>query len=412
MIIKSVASVVAMALLLTGCGGSGSGTTGATAVATPTATATATAAPAPTPTPTPPPPATPPSVSAVLNIDLANLPDYQPANLPAYYDTTVSALDNTPIDNANSNRIALLGRVLFYDRQLSVNASISCASCHKQAFGFDDDKRFSTGLSGAAFTSAHAMRLGNIRYWRPGTMFWDRRAASVEVQAIQPIINPIEMGWDAGAGGITALVTRLQALPYYQELFAFAFGSAVISEARIGQALAQFQRAMISSNSRWDSAYAQVFSPAAANRALNVTLPGFTDAENRGRQLFMTGQGNGGAGCATCHVPPTFALAANSQSNGLDAGETRIFKSPSLKNVGASRAFMHDGRFATLAEVVEFYNSGIQAGPSLDNRLRVPGGGPQRLGLSAADKAALVAFMQTLNDPVLAADAKFASPFK
>jgi cytochrome c peroxidase len=145
---------------------------------------------------------------------------------------------------------------------------------------------------------------------------------------------------------------------------------------------------------------------------LNVTLPGFTDAENRGRQLFMTGQGNGGAGCAACHVPPTFALAANSQSNGLDAGETRIFKSPSLKNVGASRAFMHDGRFATLAEVVEFYNSGIQAGPALDNRLRVPGGGPQRLGLSAADKAALVAFMQTLNDTVLAADAKFASPFK
>ena len=412
MIIKSVASVVAMALLLTGCGGSGSGTTGATAVATPTATAAPAPAPTPTPTPTPAPPATPPSVSAVLNIDLANLPDYQPANLLAYYDTTVSALDNTPIDNANSNRIALLGRVLFYDRQLSVNASISCASCHKQAFGFDDDKRFSTGLSGAAFTSAHAMRLGNIRYWRPGTMFWDRRAASVEAQAIQPIINPIEMGWDAGAGGITALVTRLQTLPYYQELFAFAFGSAVISEARIGQALAQFQRGMISSNSRCDSAYAQVFSPAAANRALNVTLPGFTDAENRGRQLFMTGQGNGGAGCATCHVPPTFALAANSQSNGLDAGETRIFKSPSLKNVGASRAFMHDGRFATLVEVVEFYNSGIQAGPSLDNRLRVPGGGPQRLGLSAADKAAIVAFMQTLNDPVLAADAKFASPFK
>ncbi len=98
------------------------------------------------------------------------------------------------------------------------------------------------------------------------------------------------MGWDAGAGGITALVTRLQALPYYQELFAFAFGSAVISEARIGQALAQFQRADDQQQQPLDTAYAQVFSPAAANRALNVTLPGFTDAENRGRQLFMTGQ--------------------------------------------------------------------------------------------------------------------------
>ncbi|OYU14643.1 MAG: hypothetical protein CFE37_09930 [Alphaproteobacteria bacterium PA4] len=126
----------------------------------------------------------------------------------------------------------------------------------------------------------------------------------------------------------------------------------------------------------------------------------------------MTGVNAGGAGCSACHQPPTFALAANSDSNGLDAGETVIFKSPSLKNVGVSRAFMHDGRFATLLQVVEHYNSGVQAGPALDNRLRGPGGAPQRLGLSDADKAALVAFMETLTDTTLNSDPKFGNPFR
>ncbi len=406
---RGITGALAMALALAGCGGSDGGTTGATAVATPAPAP----APAPAPTPTPTPSVTTPaSVSAVLALDFANLVEYAPAGLPAYYDGTVTALDNTPADNGLNNRIAMLGRVLFYDRQLSVNGSISCASCHRQANGFDDPNRFSTGFSGAAFTSAHAMRLANVRYWRPGNMFWDRRAATLEAQASQPIINPVEMGWDAAAGGINALIARLQGIAYYQELFSFAFGSATVTEARIGQALAQFQRAMISSNSRWDSAYAGVFSATAPNRNLNATLPGFSDQENRGRQLFMTGGGGGGAGCSACHVPPTFALAANSQSNGLDAGETRIFKSPSLKSVALSRAFMHDGRFATLAEVVEFYNSGIQAGPALDNRLRGPGGTPQRLNLSAADKAALVAFMETLTDSNLASDSRFSSPFR
>lgn len=129
---------------------------------------------------------------------------------------------------------------------------------------------------------------------------------------------------------------------------------------------------------RWNRAYARVFAANAPNRDLNATLPGFTAQENRGRELFMTGQNNGGAGCAACHVPPTYALAANSRSNGLDAGETTVFKSPSLKNVGLSRFFMHDGRFNSLAQVVEHYNSGNQNGPALDNRLR-QGNQPQRL---------------------------------
>ena len=403
------ASMAALVLALGGCGGGGGQTS--TATATPAATMVTPTPTTVTPTPTPA-TSTPASVSAVLTIDFASLANYANPTLPPYYDGTVAALDNTPANNAITDRVAMLGRVLFYDRRLSINDAVSCASCHQQAFGFDDPQRFSTGFSGTAFTSAHAMRLGNVRYYRPGSMFWNKRAASVELQASQPIINPVEMGWDSAAGGIDALVRKLQAIGYYQDLFTFAFGSSTVSEARIQQALAQFERAMISSSSRWDTAYAGVFNAAAPNRNLNATFPGFTAQEERGKQLFMTGVGAGGAGCSACHVPPTFALAANSDSNGLDAGETVIFKSPSLKNVGLSRAFMHDGRFSTLDQVVEHYNSGIQAGPALDNRLRGPGGAPQRLNLSAADKAALVAFMQTLTDTSLTSDPRFSDPFR
>ncbi len=404
----AIAAIAAsLSLTLASCGdGSGSSATA------PVVSATPTPSPSPTPTPTP---SQAQSLAAVTTINVTALDNYAAPVLPAYYDGTVSVLDNQPAGTAIDNRVATLGRVLFFDRQLSINSTISCASCHRQATGFDDQTRFSTGFSGTAFTSAHAMRLGNVRYWQLGSMFWDRRAANVEAQASQPIINPIEMGWDSAAGGIPALTARLQSLSYYQELFQLAFGSPTVTEARMQQALAQFERAMISSGSRWDTAYAQVFNANGPNRNLNVNLPGLTAEENRGRQLFMTGNNAGGAGCSACHVPPTFALAANSRSNGLDAGETVVFKSPSLKSVGLSRAFMHDGRFSSLAQVVEHYNSGVQAGPALDNRLRAggaPGSGPERLNLVQADKDALVAFMLTLTDTGFVADVKFASPFR
>jgi len=398
--IAALGIIFPLSAILSGCGGD---TTSNSAAPTVTIAAV---------TP-PPPPATP--ISGIVDfttIDVNRLDNYANPVLPAYYDATVAALDNTPNNNPINDRVATLGRVLFYDKRLSVNDTTACASCHQQANGFDDPNRFSTGFSGTAFTSAHAMRLGNIRYYRPGTMFWDKRAASLELQVSQPIIHPIEMGFDATHGGINALLTKLAASTYYPDLFTLAFGNSAITEARIQQALAQFTRAMISAASRWDTAYAQVFNAAAPNRNLNVALPGFSASEELGHQLFMTGPGQGGAGCAACHQPPTFGLAANSLSNGLDANETRIFKSPSLKNVGLSRAFMHDGRFSTLEQVIEHYNSGIQNGPALDNRLKTPGGAPLRLNLTQNEKAALVAFLLTLNDNNLTTDAKFSNPFK
>ena len=355
---------------------------------------------------------TPAGVSDFTTLNLSTLANYAAPSLPAYYDATVVALDNTPANNAITDKVATLGRVLFYDKRLSINDTISCSSCHQQATGFDDPRRFSVGFSGAAFTTAHAMRLGNIRYYQPGSMFWDKRAASVEAQASQPIQHPVEMGFTTAAGGIPALISKMNATTYYPDLFTFAFGDATISEARIQQAFGQFERAMVSYNSKWDTEYAKVFNANANNRGLGTTLAGFTAQEDRGRQLFIAGPNNGGAGCGACHQPPTFALAANSRSNGLDAGETVVFKAPSLKNVGLSKSFMHDGRFATLEEVVEHYNSGVKLGPALDTNRLAPNGVPLQLNLSADDKAALVAFMKTLTDNTLTTDARFSDPFK
>lgn len=371
--------------LMSGCGGGGGGATGAAVAAT----------------------TTPVAVTQTLNVNFAALANYAVPTLPAYYDATVSGNDNTPAGDSVTDKIATLGRVLFYDKNLSVNNTVACASCHKQTNGFDDTNRFSVGFSGAAFTTAHAMRLGNIRYFRPGTMFWDRRATSIEAQASQPIQNAIEMGFDAAHGGMTTLLAKAQATSYYPDLFTMAFGDGSVTEVRIQRALAQFERAMVSAGSRWDTGYATTFNAALPDRGLNAPVPGLSAEENRGRALFMAGVGAGGAGCAGCHQPPTFALSANSRSNGLDAGETVVFKSPSLKNVGLGSAFMHDGRFSTLAQVVEHYSSGIKAGPARDNRLTVGG-----LNLTVTEKSDLVAFLNTLNDTAFLADAKFATPFK
>ena len=357
-------------------------------------------------------PPTPTAVETTLNLDLQNLANYAAPALPLYYDASVLATDNTPGTDPVDDKIATLGRVLFYDTKLSVNNAISCAGCHLQAQGFGDVNRFSLGFSGAAFTDAHAMRLGNLRFFKSGRMFWNQRAASVEEQASQPIQHPVEMGFDSTAGGLSALFTKMRTLPYYTELFTFAFGDATITEARLQRALAQFQRAMVSVNSKWDSAYASVYNPALPDKGLGLPLAGLSAQEDRGRALFMLSPQQGGMGCAACHVPPSFALAAGVGGIGLDAGETTIFKAPSLKNVGLGSAFMHDGRFSTLEQVVDHYAGGVQAGPALDPSLLGPGGTPRQFNLSVAEKAGLVAFMRSLTDPVFTTDAKFSNPFK
>jgi len=391
---------LAMVAALGACGGGDSSTPNNGVSVTPT--------PTPTPTPTDPATAANQVVQQFLALDLTTLDNYANQALPVYFDGTVDAIDNTPGNDPVDDAIATLGRVMFYDAALSFNDTTSCSTCHQQSIGFDDNEQLSTGLNGGQ-TSQHAMRLGNVRYYEPGEMFWNRRADDLEDQALQPILDETEMGW-VNNGGTAALITKMEGLAYYPALFEFVYGDPAITDARMERALAHFQRAMISSDSRWDRAYADVFGVGAPNRALNQALPGFSASENRGRELFMTGRNGGGAGCLSCHVPPTFALTQNSRSNGLDAGETTVFKSPSLKNVGRSTFFMHDGRFTSLRQVVDHYSDGIQAGPALDNRLQ-QGNTPLRLNLSETDREALVDFMLTLSDETLEADGKFADPF-
>ena len=398
------ASALALALVacagLTACGGED------TAALT-TASTDGTPTPAPTPTPTGTAAANA-IVQQFLSLDLEALDNYANPALPAYYDNTVAAIDNTPDNDPVDDAVATLGRVLFYDVALSVNDTTACATCHQQSLAFDDDEQLSTGFEGG-LTGAHAMRLGNLRYFEGGEMFWDRRADSPEDQALQPVLDETEMGWSDN-GGIPALISKMEGLEYYPALFEFVFGDDAITQPRMERALAHFQRAMISSDSRWDQSYAQVFGPGAPNRALDEALPNFSASENRGRELFVTNPGAGGAGCARCHRPPTFALDEGSRSNGLDAGETTVFKSPSLKGVAMSQFFMHDGRFTTLRQVVDHYADGIQNGPALDNRLRT-NNQPMRLNLDEDDREALVDFMETLTDETLIADAKFSDPF-
>lgn len=388
---------------LAACGGGGGGGSASSPAATPLASAPAAAPAAATGSLV-----LSPQSATVLRLDGRQLPDYTP-QLPAHF-AGVEAQDNTPAGTVSTPVMATLGRVLFYEKALSVSGKISCASCHQQGKDLADASRFSTGFDGSLGT-AHAMRLANVRYFKPATMFWDKRAASLEAQATQPLQNPVEMGFDAAHGGVAAALQNLQALPYYADLFRGAFGDTAINEQRVQTALAQFLRGMVSTHSRWDDGAAQVFDATLPDKGFGKPFPNLTVQENRGKQLFMAARADGGQNCAACHAPPTFALT-NSGNNGLDAGETRRLKSPSLKNVARSGAFMHDGRFSTLEQVIEHYSSGVQDAPGLDGRLKGADGRALRPNLPQDDKDALAAFLRTLDDPVLAGDPRFSDPFR
>jgi len=344
-------------------------------------------------------------------LNLARLLNYSRPEWPAHYDAVLQGQPNAPADNPVTDAGATLGRVLFFDRRLSINNRVSCASCHRRDAAFSDVERFSVGFSGTRRTAVHSMRLANIRFFAPRVTLWSRRGGTVEAQATLPIRDSVEMGFDEPHGGFDAAVTRMRGLPYYAELFTLAFGDADITEMRVQRALAQFMRAIVSLDSRFDREFARVFSPERADRGAALPFAGFSAEENCGKQLFVLSREQGGVECAECHAVPTFALAATARSNGLDAGEHRVFKAPSLKSVAVTGPYMHDGRFDTQEQVVAHYDAGSQDAPALDQRLHDEGGRPVRLQVSAADRAALVAFLRTLTDSTLARDERFSDPF-
>ena len=337
--------------------------------------------------------------------------NYRVLNLPAHLRVAViQGQDNTPATNPVTDAGATLGRVLFYDKRLSANNTVACVSCHQPEHGFSDPAPLSTGFAGG-LTGRNSMGLTSARYYLRGSFFWDERAATLEEQVLQPIQNEVEMGMT-----LPALVTKLSAEDYYAELFTAAFGDSTVTSDRISRALAQFVRSIVSSNSKYDT-------------GVPVNFTNFTAEEQLGRQVFLGQVGN--ATCVACHGTDNFVPGNAVHNNGIenpsvDRGVGAItgnpaddgkFKVPSLRNIELTAPYMHDGRFATLEEVVEFYNSGVQPHPNLSAPLRNPPGGPgagqpRRLNLTTAQKAALVAFLKTLTDRTVTEDPRFADPFR
>jgi len=321
--------------------------------------------------------------------------------LPAHFlaangGPSVISTDNTPPGNPTTDAGAALGRVLFYDMRLSANDGLSCGGCHSPFIGFSDTPQRSVGFAGG-LTARHSPSLANARFYRRGRFFWDERAATLEDQVLRPIQDGTEMGMT-----LDNLVAKIAATPYYPPLFAAAFGSRTVTGDRVSRALAQYVRSLVSKDSRYDRAFAAGGPP-------NFAAV-FTAQEIEGERLFRA------SGCAGCHV--TVAQVGDSVHNiGLDAvsadtGAGRgAFKAPSLRNVAVLPRFMHDGRFTTLDQVVAFYDSGVQPNPDLDRRLRNPDGSPRRLGLTATQRAALVAFLRTLTDSTFLTAPRFANPF-
>jgi len=332
----------------------------------------------------------------------ANLPDH--FTLPVSGFENVFDTDNTPEDNPLTNEGAALGRVLFYDRNLSANRRVSCASCHLQSHAFSDPDRFSRGFEGER-TDRHSPGLTQARYYQRGRFFWDERANTLEEQVLQPIENEIEMGLP-----LEDLVVRLQELPHYAPLFEEAFGDQVIDQQRIGKAMAQFIRSFVSYESKFDSAFSGNLAP-----DFSTAL---SEEELNGLELFQGKPGINGKAirCDACHLsvaqvsrqPENIGLSLGLDDEGAGDG---TFKAPSLRNVEVRAPFMHDGRFDDLEEVIEHYNSGIQDHPRLNQFLRDENGQPLRLELTNEEKSSLVAFLKTLTDENFLTNHLFSNPF-
>jgi cytochrome c peroxidase len=294
---------------------------------------------------------------------------------PAYAAPALQNTDNTPASNAITNDGATLGRVLFYDRSLSLNNTVSCASCHKQNLGFGDDAVKSVGFKGGS-TRRHSMHLLNVRFYASGKMFWDERAATLEAQVLMPIQDTTEMGMT-----LTELVTKLSSKTYYPALFKKAFGSEEISADRISKALAQFVRSIVTYQSKYDR--------------VKSGQENFTPLEQQGEQLFLTA---GPAACGGCHRPPMFltsnpaapfALADNAD---LGINNERRFKAGSLRNMATTGLLFHNG---SVASVEGMLASNIPAH-----------------GVAPQDRTAILAFLQTLTDNTVNTDVRFSNPFR
>lgn len=319
-----------------------------------------------------------------------------PLDVPDWV-TVGEHLPYLPEDPPLTVEVVDLGRRLFYEKALSNDFAMSCASCHRQEHAFTDPRQFSLGTDGSVGTR-NAMAIFDLAW--DGHFFWDGRSISLEQQAFLPVVDHAEMRntWPV-------VEERLRSDQRYPELFRNAFGSPGIDSLRVVQAIAQFERTLLSFDSRYDR-----FSYGGDSSAI-------TAEEQRGMDLYFRG-----AHCGDCHTGPLFGDHAL-RNNGLDlvhsdlglgavtgnANHNGLFKATSLRNIAVTAPYMHDGRSATLEEVVDFYADDVQLdSPDLDNRMFPWMAG--QVNLTQQDRADLVASLHTLTDERFLTNPAFAHP--
>ncbi len=315
---------------------------------------------------------------------------------------------NVPDNNPTTKQGVYLGRMLFYEPLLSANNKISCGSCYQQNKAFTDGKVFSTGVDGA-LTERNSMSLVNLLWARK--LFWDGRVTGLEAQAVVPMTNPHEMGQS-----IAVSTKKLTDSKRYGTIFKLVYGDSNITGERIVNAIAQFERTLISANSRYDQYLEGAYKP--------------TEMEQAGMTLFNQPpnpeKGIRGANCTHCHGGPKNYLELF-HNNGLDSiskdrgiavltGSTidaRRFKVPTLRNITLTAPYMHDGRFKTLSEVIDHYSDHMKQSPSLSAFLQGESNvkGQLSLHLSETEKQQLLAFLKMLTDTAFINNRQFSNPF-
>ena len=285
-----------------------------------------------------------------------------------------------------------LGKALFYDALLSQDNSLSCGSCHQQSAGFVQfDHALSHGVNDH-FTKRNSMPLANM-VW--STSFgWDGGVHELNLFAVSPITNPVEM-----AETMPNVLNKIRKTSTYPAMFKAAFGSEEITTERFLKALSQFMLTMVSANSRYD-------------KYIRMEGVEFTEAEKQGMEIFKQK-------CSSCHSGELFT-DFSFRNNGLkashnpdlgrfdvtqDEADKYKFKVPSLRNLGFTAPYMHDGRLQTLEQVLEHYNSKVEDAPTLDPKLK--NNGNLGIQLSKDEKDKLLVFLKTLDDEDFIANPKF-----
>ena len=341
-------------------------------------------------------------------------------NVPTHLDN--GALFQGSVDPSRLNRdnhMATLGRVLFYDELLSRNGTVSCGSCHVQTAGFAHNEALSEGFDGET-TVRNSLALattpmGLTTSYGGGNSFggealagfsWDDSIHSMEEQTEAAIENPAEMGMT-----MEDMVDRVNSIAYYDILFNKAFGEDEINEENILAAITKFVNAISSNQSKFDEGLAQNFNS-------QQPFSNFSNQENLGKDLYN-------ANCSSCHGTKHDFTVMAVANNGLElnyadngkgdktgkSSDMGVFKVPFLRNIAITGPYMHDGRFETLEEVVDFYSDNIQSHANLNSRLRANNGQAKRFNFLDSEKEALVAYLETLTDHEMTKDEKFSDPF-